>query len=68
MSKPTEILAKAASEQLCNVVVIGLRPDRTLYIDHSGTTVASLMMYCDLAKDEAMKAWHEASNMKDAAE
>lgn len=59
-AKTTEILARAAGTPLCDVVVIGIRPDASLYCDHSGSTVASFLMLLDLAKAEAIDAWRQA--------
>jgi hypothetical protein len=68
MSKSTtNILATAAGVPLCDVVVVGVLPDASLYIAHSGSTIASLIMHLELAKREALKAWDEASEAHNAA-
>lgn len=65
MSKiTTKILSNAAAQNLCDVVVIGITADKELYIRHSGTTVASLIMYCELAKNQAIACWHMAASEK----
>lgn len=62
-AKTTEILARAAGIPLCDVVVIGVRPGAGLYIDWSGSTIASLIMFLELAKREAMNAWDEGAEL-----
>lgn len=59
----TEILARATGVQLCDVVVIGVKPDGTLHIDWNGTTLGSLMLFLDLAKREALKAWDDGVDL-----
>ncbi len=61
MSTCTDVLAKASEHKLCDVVVIGVKPDASLYIDWTGTTIASLIMFLELAKEDAVKAWHTAA-------
>lgn len=59
----TKVLATAAGIPLCDVVVIGVKPGAGLYIDWTGTTVASLIMFLELAKREAMNAWDEGTDL-----
>ena len=50
----TRILARAAAQPLCDVVVIGVLPNGGgLYLDWNGQTVSSLMMMCHAAMHEA---------------
>ena len=64
MSKETNrVLANASGTPLCDVVVIGVRPNGELYIDHSGTTIASLMLHLRLAEREVLNAWEAGVNM-----
>lgn len=53
----TRILASATGTPLCDVVVIGVKPGGDLYIDWTGTTLASLLLFLKLAEREAMNAW-----------
>lgn len=59
----TKVLATAAGTPLCDVVVIGVKPGGDLYIDWTGTTIASLLLFLELAKSEAMEAWKEGVNL-----
>lgn len=59
----TEILARATGVPLCDVVVIGVKPDGTLHIDWNGTTLGSLVLLLELAKREAMNAWDEGMDL-----
>ena len=53
-AETTKILARAASQPLCDVVVIGVLPNGGgLYLDWNGQTVSSLMMMCHAAMHEA---------------
>jgi hypothetical protein len=53
----TRILAHAAGTPLCDVVVIGVKPGGDLYVDWTGSTLASLFLFLKLAEREAMDAW-----------
>jgi len=53
----TRVLATAAGTQLCDAVVIGVKPDGSIYVDWTGTTISSLLMFLKLAEQEAMDAW-----------
>lgn len=53
----TKVLANAAGTPLCDVVVIGVKPGGDLYIDWTGSTLASLLLFLRLAEREAMDAW-----------
>lgn len=53
----TRVLAEAAGTPLCDAVVIGVKPDGSIYLDWTGTTLASLLLYLKLAEREAMNAW-----------
>lgn len=56
----TKILARAAAQPLCDVVVIGVLPNGGgLYLDWNGQTVASLMMMCQAAIHEATEKFIE---------
>lgn len=59
-ARTTEILAKAAGVPLCDVVVIGIKPDASMHLDWSGSTLASLIMHLELAKAQAIDAWRQA--------
>lgn len=54
-----DVIAKAADADLCDVAIIGIKPKGGMYIDWSGTTVASLILYLEAAKAEAVKAFAE---------
>lgn len=62
-TETTKILANAAGTPLCDVVVIGVKPGGGIYIDWTGTTIASLLLFLELAKQEAMDAWKEGVNL-----
>lgn len=53
----TRVLATAAGTPLCDAVVIGVKPDGSIYVDWTGTTISSLLMFLKLAEQEAMDAW-----------
>ena len=53
----TKVLATAAGTPLCDVVVIGVKPSGELYIDWTGSTLASLLLFLRLAEREAINAW-----------
>lgn len=56
----TKILARAAAQPLCDVVVIGVLPNGGgLYLDWNGQTVSSLMMMCHAAMHEATEKFVE---------
>ena len=56
----TKILARAAAQPLCDVVVIGVLPNGGgLYLDWNGQTVSSLMMMCHAAMHEATEKFIE---------
>lgn len=54
-----DVISKAAKADLCDVVVIGIKPKGGLYVDWSGTSVASLVLHIEAAKAEAIKAFAE---------
>lgn len=62
-TETTKILANATGVPLCDVVVIGVKPGGEIYIDWTGTTIASLLLFLELAKQEAMDAWKEGVNL-----
>ena len=65
----TKILARAAAQPLCDVVVIGVLPNGGgLYLDWNGTTVASLMMMCHAAMHEATEKFIEGINVDETRE
>ena len=65
----TKILARAAAQSLCDVVVIGILPNGGgLYLDWNGTTVASLMMMCHAAMHEATEKFVEGINDQQTGE
>jgi len=41
----TRVLAEAAGTPLCDCVVIGVKPDGSLHIDWTGSTLGSLILY-----------------------
>jgi len=59
-TETTKVLARAAGTPLCDCVVVGIMPGGDVYLDHTGSTIASLMLYLELGKSEALKAWYEA--------
>ena len=64
-----EILARASSQKLCDVVVIGVLPDGGgLYLDWSGSTVASLSLMLSAAQSEVANAYLDGIKTKEAAE
>lgn len=60
----TKVLATATGVPLCDCVVIGVKPDGTLHIDWTGSTLGSLMLYLRLAEAEAIKAWGDGVDLK----
>ena len=53
-----EILARASAEDLCDVIVIGIRPKgQPMLIDWSGSTVASLVLQLETAKAKAVQQY-----------
>ena len=65
----TKILARAAAQPLCDVVVIGVLPNGGgLYLDWNGTTVASLMMMCHAAMHEATEKFIEGIHVDETRE
>ncbi len=65
----TKILAMAAAQPLCDVVVIGVLPNGGgLYIDWNGQTVASLMMMCHAAMHEATEKFIEGIHVDETRE
>lgn len=55
-----KILARAAGQPLCDVVVIGVLPNGGgLYLDWNGSTVASLVLMCQAAIHEATELYVE---------
>ena len=62
-AETNKILARAASQPLCDVVVLGVLPGgQGLYMDWNGTTVASLVMLLEAAKSEAVAAFVDGVN------
>ena len=56
----TRILARAAAQPLCDVVVIGVLPNGGgLYLDWNGQTTSSLVMLCQAAIHEATEKFIE---------
>ena len=55
----SDVLRKATRMDLCDVVVVGMKPDGQLHIDWSGTTVTSLVMFLEAAKTKATLAFLE---------
>lgn len=68
-AETTRVLASAAGVPLCDVTVIGVKPDGSVYIDWTGTTIASLLLFLELAREEAMAAWKAGVDLhrRDAA-
>jgi len=65
----TKILARAAAQSLCDVVVIGILPNGGgLYLDWNGQTVASLMMMCHAAMHEATEKFIEGIHVDETRE
>lgn len=65
----TKILARAAAQPLCDVVVIGVLPNGGgLYLKINGTTVASLMMMCYAAMHEATEKFIEGIHVDETRE
>lgn len=65
----TKILARAAAQPLCDVVVIGVLPNGGgLYLDWNGTTTASLVMLCQAAIHEATEQFVEGINDQQTGE
>jgi len=64
----TKILARAAAQPLCDVVVIGVLPNGGgLYLDWNGQTVSSLVMLCQAAIHEATETYVEGLHHVDKA-
>lgn len=64
----TKILARAAAQPLCDVVVIGVLPNGGgLYLDWNGQTVSSLVMLCQAAIHEATETYVEGLHHVDQA-
>ena len=64
----TRILARAAAQPLCDVVVIGILPNGGgLYLDWNGTTISSLVMLCQAAIHEATQTYVEGLHHVDQA-
>ncbi len=60
-----EVLATAAGAKLCDVVVIGLKPNGGgVYVDWSSNTVSSLNMMLDAGKAKAVQAYIDAAEGK----
>ena len=59
----TRVLAEAAGTTLCDCVVIGVKPDGSLHIDWTGSTLGSLILYLRLAEREALNAWDEGVDL-----
>ena len=59
-AETTKVLAGAVGHQLCDVVVIGVKPDHSLVIDWTGSTIASLLLLLRRAEREAFAALDEA--------
>lgn len=56
----SDVLDKASGMDLCDVVVIGIKPSGGLHIDWSGTTVTSLVMHLEAAKFRAVEEFVKA--------
>lgn len=54
------VLDRASSMDLCDVVVVGLKPSGGLHIDWSGTTVNSLVLHLEAAKARAVEEFIKA--------
>ena len=67
MSDLTEkILARAKSQPLCNVAVIGVLPDGGgLYLDWTGKTTSSLVQMCQAAIQEATAVYVDGLKSRD---
>jgi hypothetical protein len=62
----TKILARAAAQPLCDVVVIGVLPNGGgLYLDWNGQTTSSLVMLCQAAIHEATETFIEGLHHED---
>ena len=62
MSERTNrVLAKAAGSDLCDCVVVGIRPDGSVYVDGTGTTIASTSLYLSLGQKVVLEAWYLAA-------
>lgn len=59
----TRVLATATGTPLCDCVVIGVKPDGSIYLDWTGSTLASLLLYLRLAEREALNAWDEGVDL-----
>jgi hypothetical protein len=65
----TKIIARAAAQPLCDVVVIGVLPNGGgLYLDWNGTTTASLIMLCQAAIHEATEKFIEGIHVDETRE
>lgn len=65
----TKIIARAAAQPLCDVVVIGILPNGGgLYLDWNGQTVSSLMMMCHAAMHEATEKFIEGIHVDETRE
>lgn len=62
-AKTTEVLARATGIPLCDVVVIGVKPGGDIYVNWTGSTIASLLLLLKLAEKEAMQAWDEGVDL-----
>lgn len=62
-AETTRVLAQATGTPLCDCVVIGVKPDGSIYLDWSGTTLGSLLLYLKLAEHEAMAAWQKGVDL-----
>lgn len=52
------VIERASETDLCDVAVIGIRPDGGgLYLDWSGTTVTSLILHLAAAHHTAVRAF-----------
>jgi hypothetical protein len=64
-AETNKILARAAGQPLCDVVVLGVLPSgQGLYMDWSGSTVASLVLMLEAAKQEAIATYIDGINGK----
>ena len=62
-AETSKILARAASQPLCDVVVIGTLPGgQGMYMDWNGETIASLIMRLEAAKLEAVRTYVDGIN------
>ena len=62
-AETNKILARAAIQPLCDVVVLGVLPGgQGLYMDWSGSTIASLVLMLETAKQEAIATYIDGLN------